>query len=189
MLLTSRKFLTFYLNFYKLNPVLRYLNKHDCSPWPSAATLANLTSNMLNFPVRYAQNQPKVYPPYNLKCSNHALRVKSNLEAKHTISAHRSLSKFQHRLANYRKFILTKLWKTPTDKPRHRQQYAKTAQKSLKGCRLELEFWPLNIRRRTNLACVLVIFRLVGLTACVACLLTSPIEPTMWNSGSNPGKA
>ena len=28
MLLTSRKFLTFYLNFYKLNPVLRYLNKH-----------------------------------------------------------------------------------------------------------------------------------------------------------------
>ena len=93
MLLTSRKFLTFYLNFYKLNPVLRYLNKHDCSPWPSAATLTNLTSNMLKFPVRYAQIQPKVYPSYTHKYSKHALRVKSNLEAKHTISVHRSLSK------------------------------------------------------------------------------------------------
>lgn len=32
-------------------------------------------------------------PPYNQKCSKHAPRVKSNLEAKHTISTHRSLSK------------------------------------------------------------------------------------------------
>lgn len=38
-------------------------------------------------------NPTKSLPPYNHKCSNHALRVKPNLEAKHTISAHRSLSK------------------------------------------------------------------------------------------------
>ena len=49
----------------------------------------------------------KSLPPYNHKFSNHALRVKSNLEAKHTISAHRSLSKFEPRLANYRNLILT----------------------------------------------------------------------------------
>ena len=35
----------------------------------------------------------KSLPHYRHKCSKHALRVKSNLEAKHTISAHRSLSK------------------------------------------------------------------------------------------------
>ena len=139
-------------------------------------------------------NPTKSLPLYNHKCSNHALRVKSNLEAKHTISAHRSLSKP----------LPVKIWTSIGKLPQFNTDLimidhdwpitilttiCKNCSKSLKGCRLELEFWPLNICRWTNLACALVIFRLFGLTACVACLLTSPIAPTMWNSGSNPGKA
>ena len=49
---------------------------------------------------KYAQVSCEVHadpaknlPPYKHKFSKHALRFKSNLEAKHTISAHRSLSK------------------------------------------------------------------------------------------------